>query len=189
MKIGLIGEAPNDTKAIENLLSKRYKDIQFITLINDIKGSMLDNKKVLNGLLKAEFEYNHLDLVIFIRDLDSHENDKIKKKERLDKFKYANQIIRNKGILLLNIHELEALILADIEPFNKEYGCSIPIFDDPMKIKDPKEFLYKATLQSLKQFEVSHNPKIFSLLNFDKVVSNCRYFLKFIEEFELVKIS
>ena len=58
-----------------------------------------------------------------------------------------------------------------------------------MKIKDPKEFLYKATLQSLKQFEVSHNPKIFSLLNFDKVVSNCRYFLKFIEEFELVKIS
>jgi hypothetical protein len=184
MKVGLVGEASNDTRSIQNLLSKRYKNLDFITLIDRINGSMLDNKKALNQFLKVEFEYNAPDLVIFIRDLDSHERDKQKIKEREGTFKYSNQIVNNRGIFLLNVYELEALILADIDVFNKEYQCAVESYNDPMKVKNPKEVLYKATRTSNKRFDVSHNPELFNLLNFDVVKANCRYFSRFIKNFD-----
>jgi hypothetical protein len=183
MKIALVGEAPNDTKAIQNLLSKHYKGINFVSLIDKVNGSMLDNRKALHKYLKVEFELSNPNLVIFIRDLDSHEKDKVKIKERENAFSYSNNIIRNKGLFLLNIYELEALILADIDVFNKEYGCSIEKHPDPMKVKEPKEVLYTATHKLKKSFNVSHNPHLFNLLNFDRIKSNCRYFSTFIEDF------
>lgn len=82
MKIGLVGEAPNDTRAIQNLLGRRYRHLSFVTLLNRINGSMLDNKKAINQLLSVEFEEQKPDIVIFIRDLDSHEKDKKKLQER-----------------------------------------------------------------------------------------------------------
>lgn len=59
------------------------------------------------------------------------------------------------------------------------------MFEDVMKVPDPKEVLLKATRDSLiERFNVSHNPDLFKLLNFDIVKGNCRYFSAFIEKFD-----
>ena len=185
MKIGLVGEAPNDTIAIENLLSKKYKRVNFVTLLNDINGSMLDSTKTLE-FLRNEYLFHKPDLIIFIRDLDSIERGgKSKMAEREKKFNASNRRVDGIGILLLNIYELEALTIADIDTFNKHYGCSIANIEDPMKVVEPKEFLIKATRRGVKkQYNVSHNPQLFSLLNFELLKQNCRYFATFIRKFD-----
>jgi len=184
MKIGLVGEAPNDTRAIQNLLSKSYQGLEFVELLKRIDGSMLDNKKAISRLLRVEYESYKPDLVIFIRDMDGYENDAVKKKERQATFIYSNRIVNKTGLHLLNTYELEALILADIAVFNKEYNCTIQKFDDPMKVWEPKEILMEASRKSIDPFKVSHNPKLFELLNFDVVKQNCRYFSAFIKKFD-----
>jgi len=180
MKIGLVGEAPNDTRAIQNLLSRQYPQLHFVTLLNRINGSMLDNKKAIRRLLRVEFEDQTPDIVIFIRDLDSLENDRPAKRIRQETFTYSNHIVDKRGIHLLNIFEIEALILADIGTFNDHYGCMVNYIDDPMLVRMPKEVLIEA---SSYKFNESHNPELFNLLNFDNVVNCCRYFSTFIRKF------
>jgi hypothetical protein len=108
---------------------------------------------------------------------------KVRKKQlRQSNFAKANRMVNKKGIYLLNIYELEALILADIEVFNKAYGCDIEKHADPMKVSGPKEVLIEATRKADKQFNVSHNPQIFSVLNFETLKQNCRYFAIFIKK-------
>jgi len=185
MKIGLVGEAPGDTGAIKNLLSRNYNNLDFIELLQRIDGSMLDNKKAIRQV-RREFEIERPDIVLVIRDLDSHEKDGKKLKERKDTFSRLNSIVDKKAIFLLNIYELEALILADIQTFNKKYGCEVEQYPDPMKVADPKEVLISASRKAGKPFDVSHNPEIFSLLNFDAVKNNCRYFALFVKQFNKV---
>ncbi len=184
MKIALVGEAPNDTAAIKNLLSKQYTDIEFVILIDDIHGSMLDNRKAIRRLLRIEYEDHLPDFIIFIRDLDALENNKKAKRKRQETFSYCNSIVDKKGIKLLHIFELEALILADIEAFNNHYGCSYPKVADPMKIVNPKEELMDEAKRVHRQFNESDTPKIFDMLNFDIVLDNCRYFAAFIKKLD-----
>lgn len=186
MKIGLVGEAPNDTAAIQNLLSKNYKHLEFTTLLRDINGSMLDNNKAFRRILRIEYETQNPDLIIFIRDLDALETDRAAKLKRQETFNYSNNIVDKKGIFLLHIFEIEALIFADIEAFNKYYGCSILGISDPMKISEPKEVLIKATKKSVKQYSETHNAELFNLLNFNILKTNCRYFNDFIDYFEKI---
>jgi hypothetical protein len=184
MKIGLVGEAPNDTNAIKNLLGKNYKECEFFDLLTDITGGMLDSPKLFRRLLRFEFEDKRPDVLIFIRDLDSHEKDSKKKRERKKIFAYSNRIVNKTGLFLLNIYELEALILADVEVFNDMYGCEVGAFADPMQVADPKEVLKEASRKAQRPFNESHNPEIFNLLNFNIVKLNCRYFARFIKEFD-----
>src|ERR1700749_537631 len=184
MKIGLVGEAPNATASIQNLLSRHYQHLEFVTLLNRINGSMLDNQKVIRRLLRVEFEIQAPDIIIFIRDLDGLENDRIAKKKRQDTFIYSNHIVDGIGIDLLNIFEIEALILADIATFNGHYGCKVDEFEDPMLIAMPKEILIDATKGLNNQFNESHNPALFEMLNFDTIKQNCRYFSAFIKKLE-----
>jgi hypothetical protein len=183
MKIGLVGEAPGDTGAIKNLLSRNYENLDFIELLQRIRGSVLDDKKAMNQI-RREYEIECPDLVLVIRDLDGDEKNKVKLKERKEKFTKLNRIINKRGILLLNVYELEALILADIEVFNKIYQCEVKQYADPMKVADPKEVLIDATRKSQKQYYVSHNPELFNLLNFDTIKARCRYFSAFIKKFD-----
>ena len=181
MKIGLVGEAPNDTRAIQNLLSKHYSHLDFVTLLNNINGSWLDHKKTIRRSLRIEYEDLRPDIIIFIRDLDGLENDKKAKRKRQEIFSYSNRIVDKLGMHLLNIFELEALILADVNVFNQRYNCTVPDFSYPMLVPMPKEVLIEA---SAYQFKESHNPEIFILLNFDTVKSNCRYFSSFVKKFD-----
>ncbi len=181
--VALVGEAPNDTKSLKNLLQKKYHEIDFKVFLNNIRGSQLDEQKT-KHLLRKEYQFEKPDIIIFIRDLDALENNVEQLEIRRKYFKESNSVVNDKGIYLLNIFEIEALLLADIDCFNKIYETNILKNADPMKIEQPKEFLKIATQKALKQFNESHNPEIFSLLNFEIVKTNCRYFNTFINNFD-----
>ena len=180
MKIGLVGEAPNDTQSVQNLLEKRYfsPNYEYCFLLDRFNGSQLDSQKT-KRFLRIEYESKSPDIVIFIRDLDSVLPDKRQLDLRKKYFTSSNKIVDNKGLYLLNIYEIEALILADIETFNMIYNCQIPEEKNPMGIKEPKELLRSIS----KDYNESENPYIFSKLNFENA-SNCKYFKVFINRLE-----
>lgn len=131
-----------------------------------------------------EFEDFNPNYVLFIRDADGlpSENEKIKKVQ--DWFKRLNPTVNSKGILLINIYELEALILADIETFNALYGTSIQFSRNCMYQKEPKEFLFQKTSRGRKVYSESHCPEIFKSLKIDKIIQNCSYFKDFHDSFK-----
>ncbi|MCE3295497.1 MAG: hypothetical protein K0R65_1211 [Crocinitomicaceae bacterium] len=175
MKVALVGEAPNDTLSIQNLLVKRYSsNISFFSLLNRINGSQLDNQKT-KRFLRIEYETKKPDIVIFIRDLDDILPSVEKIANRKLYFSSSNSVVDKKGIFLLNVFEIEALILADIETFNKIYNCNIKSIPEPMSIIEPKELLRSYS----KDYNESHNPDVFKKLNFENTL-NCSYFNLFI---------
>lgn len=180
MIIGLVGEAPNDTLSVKNLLVNRFPENKYtyITLLNRVNGDNLEYQKI-KRWLRIEFETKKPDIVIFIRDLDglAHEKDKIKK--RKEYFSEFNSVVNKKGIFLLHIYEIEALILTDISTFNKIYNTNIVFKGIPMELEEPKEFLRK----QVRQYSESDNPNIFKEICFETAM-NCEYFRLFINKFE-----
>lgn len=183
MKVGLLGEAPNDTKSIENLLKDKYSDLEFVELLkNKFRGSGLENQKTKTEL-RIECITHRPDIVIFIRDLDGLDTaeyriKKLQRKKYFDDFKGCTQV--KKTILLLHIWEIEALILSDIDAFNKFYKINVEFSNNPMDIEEPKELLHKLH----NKYSESDNSSIFLESDFDKIYNNCDYFKKFIDEFE-----
>lgn len=186
MHVGLFGESPYDTNAVYNLLSKHYANrLKFVKLSTIKDATILKRTGKMLKLLEAEIEDNpNISAIIFMRDLDSDDNDKKARKDRLDWFKELSKPLPRKTLLLLNVYELEALILADIETFNSLFKTSIQFKGDPMTQKDPKEFLEQKTRRSKRKFTVSENPEIFKHLNFEQVRQKCRYFKEFIRDLE-----
>lgn len=176
MKIGLIGEAPGDTNAIKNLLSRQtvFGGQQFCILLANIHGSQLDNQKT-KRLLRIEYETEKPDIVIFIRDLDGLENDTAALAHRRGSFTDFNSVVNKTGIYLLNIFELEALIVADLATFNQHFNTSLQYEEDAMLLPNPKEFLR----EGCKKYWETHNPELFKLLVYETLLSNCRYFETF----------
>lgn len=184
--IALVGEDPNDTKAIKNLLSQKYsRDVKFYPIIRNKRGDQLNNATTIKAL-EIELQLRKYDYVIFIRDLDGFETEKSKLENRLKWFNKLNQVCNKKGLLLLNIYELEALILADIEIFNKEYKVSISNVGNVMSKKEPKEFLILKTNKSKKKYAESHCPDLFKKLRVSQVAINCKYFKDFIHALDLI---
>lgn len=179
--VGLIGELPNDTESIKNLLLKKYSSVKinFITLLNGLNGSKLDTQKTKRNL-RREYETLKPNIIIFIRDLDGLKSNKHQNQLRKQYFTDFNSVVNKNGIYLLNIYEIEALILADISIFNSEYNTEIKPFQDVMEIEEPKELLKKATKG---KYVESHNSKIFDQLNFQEVLT-CAYFKDFVEAFD-----
>lgn len=177
MKIGLIGESPNDTASVANLLSKKYKEISFLTLLDNVRGGQLDDTKI-KHFLRKEYEILKPNIIIFIRDLDGLKSDRHQLQIRKQYFTEFNSVVDKKGIYLLNIYEIEALILSDIDTFNKEYNTQIESIENVMEIVEPKEFLKKFA----KGYLETHNAKIFQQLNFQQVLG-CAYFKEFILNF------
>ncbi|CAI9678616.1 DUF4276 family protein [Elizabethkingia anophelis] len=183
MKIGLVGEAPLDTLSIMRLMLKKYSNLTFVELLkNKITGASLENQKTKTEL-RIECLTHKPDIVIFIRDLDglwtkAYRHQILKRKNYYNDFKGCTLI--KKTVFLLNIWELETLILSDIAAFNKFYGCNAQFNDNPMFIKEPKEFLSK--LHS--KYSNSHNSKILEHADFESIYLNCDYFKVFIEKFE-----
>src|SRR5688500_11698036 len=109
MKIGLVGEDPNDTTSIANILRKKYKGITYVPLAKRIVGSQLDNPKVKRALAQ-EVEAENYKFIIYVRDLDGFHSENDKVNSRLEWFEELNHLTGNTNILLLNVWELEALI-------------------------------------------------------------------------------
>lgn len=181
-KIGLIGEDPNDTIAIKNLLLQRHTTgLQFEQLLKRKRGYELNNPRYA-AALKIEYDAKRPDFIIFIKDADALPSEREKIKEVEEWFSKLNKVVNNKGILLKNIYELEALILTDIDTFNKYYNVNIKYNKNVMFHKEPKEFL-KLKTKAQKQYQESHCPELFTKLNFDKVLT-CSEFSKFYEAFK-----
>ncbi len=181
MTIGLVGEAPNDTNAIKNLLSKQYSipNYYFYPILDHIHGSQLDNPKT-KRLLRIEYEFKKPDIVIFIRDLDGTLNNNVTFESRKQYFTAFNKVIDKKGLFLLNIFEIEALIISDIETFNRYFNCQLKYDVDPMEVENPKEDLKR----KYPKYNESLNPDVFNRLAFKMVKQNCTYFNDFINRFE-----
>lgn len=183
ISIGLVGEDPNDTSSIKNLLLSKYgKSVRFFPLARGICGYYLDNPK-LKAVLKAELASHNYKFIIYIRDLDAFKSEAAKVQKKLDWFKDLNSITGNQNILLLNIWEMEALILGDIGTFNKIYKIKHSFSGDPMAVKEPKEYLKRITNKGIKRYKESHSPEIFSQLDINLVRDNCLFFRNFLTEF------
>ena len=182
MKIGLVGEAPNDTKSIENILKKNYGDLEFVELLkNKFTGASLENKGAKTAL-RIECISHQPDIVIFTRDLDGlmtkeYRDKRLQRQSYYNGFKGCTQV--KKTIFLLHVWEIEALILADINAFNTYYTTDISFEGDPMEIKEPKEFLTAHN----KKYSESDNSKIFLHSDFKRLYENCTYFKDFIDDF------
>ncbi len=181
MKIGLLGEAPHDTTAIATLLNQKFREkVQFVALVDDIRGSQIENQRI-KRILRREYELEKPTLVIFIRDLDALESDETQLKLRKGYFTEWKSVVDGKAIFLLNIYAIEALILADIEAYNGFNRCTVEKVPDPMSIQNPEVFL-----KTRSPYREGQLAEIFSCLRVDVVGENCRYFQSFICEFSRI---
>lgn len=182
-RIGLIGEDPNDTLSIKNLLLQKHSDVfQYKQLIRNKKGGQLNNPRVFASLL-VEFKDYNPHFIVFIKDADALPTEKDKIKEVINWFNKLNGYVDKRGLLLINIYELEALILADIDNFNKLFGTSIQFSKNVMYQKEPKEFLILKTSKNKKKYTESMCPEIFENLNIDTVLKNAPFFEQFYNDF------
>ena len=182
MKIGVVGEDPNDTDSIINLMRKPYKDkAQFVKLAERVSGSALGTDKLLK-IIVEEFAFKKCKLAIITRDLDGLRTETKKIKDMNNWFDKVDSKIHNKGIFLLNIYELEALIMANIKTFNKTYNTKYKFSGDPSLQNDPKATLKHESRKHKKPYHVNTCSAIFAEMDFDSVVNNCNYFGTFIKD-------
>jgi len=184
LRVGVLGESPNDTKAMIALLKPRYgEQVEFFILLDRITGDMLEAAETFRNLHK-ECEYEKPDLVVVIRDLDSLEEKGPKWRLRQAYFrKVATAVGKKKSLKLLHIYEIEALICADIRAFNEKFVCTCVVADDPMAISEPKELLMAATAPGKPRYAEGHCAELLAKADYDKLLANCRYFAKFDQEF------
>jgi hypothetical protein len=182
-RIGLVGESPNDTLSIKNLLSRNYKQYQFIQLGRNIRGNQLDSPPFFRIIL-TEGEYNKVDTVIAIRDLDSLESNEPQLKAKNEwARKVRAKFIKLNNFFLLNITELESLILADIETFNNIYKTKIKYTKNPEFKSEPKKVLRDKTRGNAREYNENDAPDIFKKIDLNKI-KKCKSFKKFLTEFE-----
>ncbi|MHC5353962.1 hypothetical protein ACYSNX_07235 [Myroides sp. LJL115] len=120
------------------------------------------------------------DVVIFIRDLDGIISDKDQISTRKNYFSDNNSVVDKKGIYLLNIYELEALLLADINTLNSFFNTSLAKVPDVMAIDEPKEYLRSRC----PKYTITQNAELCALLDFNTLEENCLYFKRFIVKFK-----
>ena len=183
-KIGLVGEDPHDTIAIQNLLKQKYHSgMIYFSMLKNKRGDQLENNRAKNAL-HLECADKNPDIIIFIRDADGTIAQTAFLEKRKNWYKEIIKGLDPKNILLLNIYELEALIFADIQTFNSQYHTSIKPKGNVMHLKEPKELLRKETSKLSKKYAESHCPDLFKLLNIETISQNCAYFRDFLQEFE-----
>lgn len=198
--VALIGESPNDTGPMIALLNQRFSNIaEFKTLMTDTHGSYLDRPGFPRTLRAAYLSANPKpDILIAIRDLDGLADDADQLELRKRFFRSLRNAINlssrssrritgkqrgEKEICpLLCIYEFEALILADIEIFNREYRTELEVAD-PEKIIRPKEVLIEASSKAeSRTYQEGHCHDLFPLLRIDIIEQNSTQFRIFLQK-------
>ncbi|AMR28067.1 hypothetical protein A0257_13850 [Hymenobacter psoromatis] len=156
--------------------------MEFFTLLNKINGDMLEDAETFRNLRK-EYEWEKPNLVIVIRDLDSLQTKGAKWQQRQKYFRKVATVVEQKSLPLLSIYEIEALICADIAAFNSRFGCACAQPADPMAIPEPKEWLKAAIPRGQPTYSVGHCASLLAAVDYDTVVTNCRYFAAFDAQF------
>lgn len=173
IRIGIFGENyENDACALKALLERNtYNwEVNFFPIIKSLTGGQLENVRKLKKRIEAEMAINKLDYVVCMRDLDAlpSEVEKIRLKQEW----FRKLEVEDAGFFFLVIVEAEAMILADIETFNKKYDVHLSAIPSPLLKEKPKEFLKQHTSKSAKKYQESHALEIFKVLNFEKVYTN-----------------
>lgn len=182
-RVGLLGESPNDTKAVARLLTPRYGGrVEFFPLVRNVTG---DNMEMAGTFiqLRREWQYEKPDLVVVIRDLDAPETDKAQLRKRRAYFRKVQKQVGESSLFLLNIYSIEALIAADIAVFNAHYEVHCVVADDVMTIDKPVEHLKAATQTSKLRYLEGHCGDLLAQVDYDTLLRNCRYFRAFDAEF------
>ena len=181
-RIGLLGESPNDTRAMEALLKPRYgHQVEFFVLLRNITGDMLEDAKTFRNLRK-EYEWEKPNLIISIRDLDGLETNGLKWRQRQSYFRKVAKVVEQKSLSLLHIYELETLICADIMAFNKYYACACPQPENPTTIVEPKEWLMARAEPGKPHYLEGHSPGLLAKADYDLLLARCPYFADFDRE-------
>jgi hypothetical protein len=178
MKIGLVGESPNDTVSIQSLLSQIFPDFEYVTMIRNLTGAQLEQVQPTKSLLRIEYQIQKPDVVVFVRDLDGLPNDQEQIRRRKEYFAEFRTVVDNKALPLLIIYEIEAYILAHIDVFNQRFNCQVPDHADPTLVKEPKEVLKSYC----KRYAEGHNAKIFEEIDAHIVMDKCASFAKLVDE-------
>lgn len=179
--IGLIGESPNDTNSVRTILNRKYgNNLKFEILLRNYTGAQLDSDRV-KEYLRIEYNSKKPDISVFIRDLDGFESESHKIENRNKYFDKNNKVVNNTGVFLLAIYSLEALILYDIQTFNKEFNSRIGYVQDPMTVHMPKEYLMENTHKP--RYNCSYNDVLFSKIDLKKT-NDCRFLNDFFKKFE-----
>ena len=180
-RVGLLGESPNDTRAVAALLAPRYGGrVAFFTLVRNVTGDNLADAGTFKQL-RREYQYERPHLVVVVRDLDALETDKAQLRKRQAYFrKVARQVGgAEKAVYLLNIYSIEALIAAHIKPFNDYHGSACRIDGDVMHLEKPVELLKEATKNCKKKYLEGNCATLLALVDYDVLLNNCRYFHAF----------
>jgi hypothetical protein len=180
MKIGLVGESPHDTASVKNLLERVYKEVEFVNLIEDIRGSQLDQMQPTKRILRIEYQDHKPDLVIFIRDLDGLITDREKLAKRFEYFREFRSVVDKKAIYMLNIFEIEALILCDLNAFQEHYSCQCTCNEDPHSVENPKEYLRLLN----KHYREVDNADIFAKIEHSELLVKSRYYKQFVDRLD-----
>lgn len=179
VRVGLIGESPNDTAALKVLLLKKYADrIQVYALLKNQRGDKASSPKSIR-MLPPECDELQIDLVVFTRDLDALAGNEKQRQRRQQEFDDINKCVAGKGIFLLHIYEFEALIMAHIGPFNAHYRCAYKPQADPMRIADPKGKLQVASRKGKGEYSENDCAEVCTKLDYAELVKNCGYFRDF----------
>ena len=175
-RVGLLGESPNDTRAVARLLTPRYGGrVEFFSLVNDVTGDNLETAGTFRQL-RREYQYERPNVVVVIRDLDALATDKGQLRRRRAYFRRVDKQVDGKGLYLLNIYSIEALIAAHIAVFNAYYDCTCEITGDVMDIERPVELLKAATQPGKLRYQEAHCAELLARADYDRLLANCRYF-------------
>ena len=178
-RVGLLGESPNDTKAVTRLLAPRYgAQVEFFPLVDNITGDNLEMAGTFR-LLRREYQYERPNLVVVVRDLDALETDKAQLRKRQAYFRKVKKQVGESAVYLLNIYSIEALIAADIAVFNDYYDVGCVVEADVMTIEKPVELLKAATQTSKLRYLEGHCGELLARADYDMLLRNCRYFRAF----------
>ena len=91
------------------MLRKKFPKIEFINISGGQRGFRLDNVYKTKRVIESNAVRNKINFTIYIRDMDGHENDKVKKKERANWFYALDKDSKKKGILLFEYSRIGSL--------------------------------------------------------------------------------
>ena len=180
-RVGVVGESEFDTKALRDLLHRQYgQRAQFLAMDLRLQGGQLDGRKA-HTMLPLRYSEVQPDLVIIFRDLDGPANDRAKRQKREALFEEMNALVEHKGLLLLHVHTIEALLIAHVEVFQKKYGWQCRVPANPTTIPNPAQFLRDAShnRNSTRRYDKVSCPDMMELVAYDFLVSRCGYFRDF----------
>ncbi|MGD9504981.1 MAG: DUF4276 family protein [Syntrophobacteraceae bacterium] len=179
LELGIMAEDKSDIDTLV-ALARRITDADFQVKSYAAKGC---------GKLKKQFARIaeswmsvSTDYIVVCHDLDSCDANSLKRlKEELEaKVRHMPKRQRDCLCIVIPIQEIEAWLLADVEPLKKRFrNIGISEAPSPEAIASPKEYIEKASRDSRarpRYIHNIHNPELARELDIDKVHSKCPAF-------------